>query len=160
MSLVKNDQSTPLYQNQEEEVELFYEILLAPDPPSALVPHQSPYEEVIQLANISVPNSLNEALEDSKWKEAMNEEMRALQKSATWELVPLPHKKKTVGYRWIYTIKLKTNGSIEIYKAKLVANGYTQRYVVYYQETFALVAKINTIRVLLSLTANLDWPLH
>ncbi|BBH01746.1 HXXXD-type acyl-transferase family protein [Prunus dulcis] len=61
---------------------------------------------------------------------------------------------------WIYTVKLKADGSIERYKARLVAKGYTQKYEKDYQETFALAAKINIIRVLLSLTANLDWPLH
>ena len=113
-----------------------------------------------QLADISVPNSVTEALQDPKWKEAMNEEMRALQKIVTWELVPLPHGKKIVGCMWIYTVKLKADGSIEGYKARLVVKGYTQRYEIDYQETFASVANINTIRVLLSLTANLDWPLH
>ncbi|CAL8083250.1 unnamed protein product [Prunus armeniaca] len=115
---------------------------------------------VKQLAEIPVPNSVTEALEDSKWKEAMNDEMRALQKNGTWELVPLPHGKKTVGYRWIYTVKLKAYRSIERYKARLVAKGYTQRYGIDYQQTFAPVAKIKTIRVLLSLAVNLDWPLH
>ncbi|CAL8991370.1 unnamed protein product [Prunus brigantina] len=115
---------------------------------------------VKQLAEIPVPNSVTEALEDQKWKEAMNEEMRALQKNGTWELVPLPHGKKTVGCRWIYTVKLKADGSVERYKARLVAKGYTQRYGIDYQETFAPVAKIKTIRILLSLAANLDWPLH
>ncbi|CAL2255279.1 unnamed protein product [Prunus armeniaca] len=90
----------------------------------------------------------------------MNEEMRALQKNVTWELVPLPHGKKTVGCRWIYTVKLKANGSIERYKARLVAKGYTQRYGIDYGETFAPITNINIIRILLSLVANLDWQLH
>ncbi|CAL2270407.1 unnamed protein product [Prunus armeniaca] len=190
----ENDQLSPCYQNREEEIEPFYEIL----PSSALVPHQSPAEEVIQvtyfsetdntneiyhddlisesteptyqlpkrknrgkprvqyeadlkakgkylinnyislsrlseshvhyvkqLADISVPNSVTKALEDPKWKEAMNEEMQALQKNVTWELMPLPHGKKIVGCRWIYTVKLKANGSVERYQARLVAKGYT-----------------------------------
>ena len=74
--------------------------------------------------------------------------------------MPLPYEKKIVGCRLIYTVKLKADRSIERYKARLVVNGYTQRYGVDYQETFAPIAKINAIRVLLSLATNLDWPLH
>ena len=100
---------------------------------------------VNQLSTIAIPNNVQEALADSRWKATMNEEMKSLQKNETWELVECPPGKKPVGCRWIYIVKYKAYGSIEQFKARLVAEGYTQTYEIDYTETFAPVAKINTI---------------
>jgi hypothetical protein len=115
---------------------------------------------VNKLSTVSIPNSVQEALTDPRWKAAMNEEIESLLKNKTWELVECPPGKRPVGCRWIFTLKYKANGTIERFKARLVAKGYTQTYGIDYTETFAPVAKINTVRVLLSLAANLDWPLQ
>ena len=91
---------------------------------------------------------------------AMNEEMEALEKNSTWELVSLPKRKKPVGCKWVYTVKLKVEGYIDRYKARLVAKGYTQKYGVDYQETSAPVAKLNTVSILISVVVNRNWPLR
>ncbi|CAL2264948.1 unnamed protein product [Prunus armeniaca] len=87
---------------------------------------------------------------------AMNVEMKALNKNETWDLVHLLRGNKAVGCRWVFILKHKANGSIDRYKTRLVAKGYTQTYGVDYLETFAPIAKLNTVNVLLSLAANRD----
>ena len=87
--------------------------------------------------------------------------MNALLKNRTWEIIDLPKEKKTMGCKWVFTIKCKPDGSIERYKTMLVAKGFTQTYGIDYQETFAPpVAKINSIQILLSLVVHFTWPLH
>ena len=113
-----------------------------------------------KITNLFVPRNIEEALDDPNWKLAVLDELNALRKNGTWEIVNLPHDKKQVGCKWVFTIKCKADGSVERYKARLVAKGFTQTYGVDYQETFAPVAKLNSIRVLLSLAANFEWPLH
>ena len=88
------------------------------------------------------------------------EEIRALEKNGTWKVMTLPRGKKLVGYKCVFTVKYKADGTVKWYKACLVAKGFTQIYDIDHTETFAPVAKLNTILVLLSLAANLDWPFH
>ena len=68
------------------------------------------------------------------------EEMRALEKNKTWDLCTLPKKHKTVGCKWVFTLKYKANGTIDGHKAKLVAKGFTQAYGIDYFGTFSPVA--------------------
>ena len=107
-----------------------------------------------------IPRTAEEAMRHKHWKEAMITEMKALMKNNTWVKGKLPEGVKTVGCRWVFTIKRRPDGTIERYKARLVAKGYTQTYGVDYAETFSPVAKVNTVRVLFSIAANKDWPLH
>lgn len=108
------------------------------------------------LSSSHVPTSVQEALCDSKWTQVMKEEMEALLKNDTWTLVTLLKGKKPVGCKWVFFIEHKVDRSIECYKARPVGKGFTQTYGVDYQETFSPVAKLNTVRILLSLTANLE----
>ena len=77
-------------------------------------------------------------------------------KNKTWEKCRIPKGKKVVGCKWVFTIKYKSDGTIERYKGRLVAKGYTQTYGIDYSETFSPVAKIDKIRVPFSIAANKD----
>ncbi|KAM2688154.1 hypothetical protein EV2_010837 [Malus domestica] len=117
-----------------------------------------------QLANNVEPKNFQEAVCMPVWRDATHDELKALNENKTWSVVDLPKGKKAVGSRWIYKTKFyktkfNSNGTIERHKARLVARGFTQTYGIDYKETFAPVAKMNTVRVLLSVTVNHDWPL-
>ena len=90
----------------------------------------------------------------------MEEELRALEENRTWDIVNLPPMKKPKGCRWVFTMKYLSDGKIERYKARLVAKGYNHTYGIDYGETFAPVAKMNTIRILIALAVQHDWTLQ
>uniref|UniRef100_A0A2N9F9A7 Reverse transcriptase Ty1/copia-type domain-containing protein n=1 Tax=Fagus sylvatica TaxID=28930 RepID=A0A2N9F9A7_FAGSY len=109
---------------------------------------------------VSIPQSVFEALQNPKWVTAMQAEMDALQANQTWELVPLPSDEKTMGCKWVFTVKYLANGSVDQYKARLVAKGFTQVPSKDFGATFALVAKLTSVRLLVSLAASHSWLLH
>nr|KYP53741.1 Retrovirus-related Pol polyprotein from transposon TNT 1-94 [Cajanus cajan] len=115
---------------------------------------------VAALDSTNIPRNVQEELQQPEWAAAITKKVQALVKNGTWEITTLPKGKKSIGCKWIFSIKYDVDGSINPYKARLVAKGFTQSYGVDYEETFALVAKLSSIRVILSLAANLDWPLY
>ena len=113
----------------------------------------------MSLNTTIIPNIVYEALTKREWKDAIREEMSVLEKNKTWEIVERPKGKNIVDCKWIFTLKYKVDGSLKRHKARLVAQGYTQTYGVDYQEAFAPVAKINTVRILFTLVAHYNWQL-
>ncbi|XP_031488129.1 rRNA biogenesis protein RRP5-like [Nymphaea colorata] len=87
-------------------------------------------------------------LSDSMWTHAMRKEMEALNMNETWEVVKILEAAHLVGSKWVYTIKYKTDGIVDRYKAHLVAKGFNKKYGIDNLETFAHVAKMKTVRVL------------
>ncbi|CAL5443960.1 unnamed protein product [Camellia sinensis] len=112
------------------------------------------------IHSFAEPQSYKEACQDPHWVQAMEDELFALQKTSTWELVPLPVGKNLVGCKWVYKVKTHSDGSLERYKARLVAKGFSQEYGIDYEETFAPVAKMTTVRTLISVAAVRSWPLY
>ncbi|RVW47430.1 Retrovirus-related Pol polyprotein from transposon RE2 [Vitis vinifera] len=105
------------------------------------------------------PNDLPIAVRKG-WRQAMVDEMAALHSNGTWDLVVLPSGKSTVGCRWVYAVKVGPDGQVDRLKARLVAKGYTQVYGSDYGDTFSPVAKIASVRLLLSMAAMCSWPLY
>jgi Reverse transcriptase (RNA-dependent DNA polymerase)/Integrase core domain len=118
------------------------------------------YTFINNLSKIEEPTSYEIAKREQKWCKAMEEELNALEKNETWEICQLPKNKKPVGCKWVYKIKYKSDGTLERYKARLVAKGYTQTQGIDYHETFAPVAKMNTVRILFSIATNKNWNLQ
>lgn len=89
----------------------------------------------------------------------MNEEMEALNRNQTWIITSLTFDRKPFGCKWIYKTKYKSNGEFERFKARLVAKGYSPREGTDYEKTFSPMAKMVTIRPLITLVINSDWCL-
>lgn len=99
------------------------------------------------------PKSYTQAVncpDADKWKQAMDEELQSINENKTWNLTELPHNKKAIGCKWVYKLKFDDQGNISRYKARLVAQGFSQKYGEDYDEVFAPVARTTTLRILLS----------
>jgi hypothetical protein len=99
------------------------------------------------------PASVQEALGEACWKQAMDTEMAAILENKTWELTTLPAGQRAIGLKWVLKVKRDPTGNIVKHKARLVAKGYAQRHGVDFDEVFAPVARMEMVRLLLALAA-------
>ncbi|KAK4407753.1 Retrovirus-related Pol polyprotein from transposon TNT 1-94 [Sesamum angolense] len=104
-------------------------------------------------ASSEEPECYKEAKGCLEWETTMQDEIEALRRNDTWELVPKLENSQPVTCKWVYQLKKKSNGTIDHYKARLVARGFPQSYRLDYEETFSPVAKMVTVRSIFSLAA-------
>jgi hypothetical protein len=106
------------------------------------------------------PKNVKEALTDEFWIEAMQEELNQFKRSEVWDLVPRPDSVNIIGTKWIYKNKYDEKGIITKNKARLVAQGYTQVEGLDFEETFAPVPRLESIRLLLVVACILKFNLY
>lgn len=102
----------------------------------------------------------SEAVKEEKWREAMKKEIEALERNGTWELEILPPGKKAIGCKWVYKTRYNSDGIVKRDKAHLVIYGNRPLEGIDYNEMFAPVAKMVTVRTFLSVAVAKNWELH
>ena len=107
-----------------------------------------------EAITVEEPVTIEEALSGNyskEWKSAADLEYSSLLENETWELVKLPKGRRTVGCKWVFRVKYDGEGRIKCFKGRLVAQGYSQKYGIDYDEIFAPAARLSSIRILLAL---------
>ncbi|GJY47611.1 reverse transcriptase [Tanacetum coccineum] len=100
------------------------------------------------------------AMKSKKWRQVMKEEIKSIENSDTWQLMTLQKGQKAIGVKWVYKAKKNAKGEVEKYKARLVAKGYKQKHGIDYEEVFAPVARLETIRLIIAIDAQHRWKIH
>jgi hypothetical protein len=114
-------------------------------------------EEHLLLASDTEPATFDEALRHEHRRHAMLDEMTSIEASGTWELVDAPPRVKPIRLKWVYKTKKDATGVITKYKARLVAKGYVQQQGIDFDEVFAPVARLESVRLLLAHAASQGW---
>ncbi|KAK0603198.1 hypothetical protein LWI29_002398 [Acer saccharum] len=114
----------------------------------------------IALVAFADPLSYEEAVKSSKWRQAIDAEIRSIEKNETWSLTELPAGAKKIGVKWIYKTKLNEFGEVDKFKARLVAKGYAQQHGVDYTEVFAPVARMDTVCMIIALVGQKSWLIY
>ncbi|GMI87468.1 hypothetical protein HRI_002416100 [Hibiscus trionum] len=130
------------------------------DPSKGVTTHSS-LKMLNNVAFISCiePKNVKEALKDDFWIMAMQDELNQFERSKVWTLVDRPRNKSTIGTKWVFRNKLDESGNIARNKARLVSQGYTQEEGIDFDETYAPVARIEAIRMLLAFACYHDFKL-
>jgi len=112
------------------------------------------------LAVDGEPTSFDEARGEEEWRKAMLDELSSIEQNDTWSLVDLPPGHRAIGLKWVFKLKRDEQGAIVKYKARLVAKGYVQKSGIDFDEVFASVARMESVRMLLAVAAQESWLVH
>jgi hypothetical protein len=135
------------------------EDLLGDQPVPGLVPHD--LEGQLHLAcDDGEPRSFTEVEKDTAWRAAIKAEMDAVEKNRTWELTDLPRGHRTIILKWVFKLKRDEVGVIIKHKAHLVARGFLQREGIDFDDAFAPMVRMESVRLLLALAAQEGWRVH
>ncbi|CAL8140108.1 unnamed protein product [Prunus armeniaca] len=106
------------------------------------------------------PKNVKEALNHGEWFLAMQEELNQFVRNDVWYLVPRPTNTNVIGTKWIFKNKTDEQGNVARNKARLIAQGYTQMKDIDFDETFAHVARLESVRLLLAIACQLKFKLY
>ena len=122
--------------------------------------HLDPEECERCYLGVEEPQTYEQASENKGWQQAMEDEINMIKKNQTWELVDRPSNRKVIGVKWVYKIKMNPDGTISKFKARLVVKGYSQQPGIDYGDTFAPVARLDTVKTLITLAAQEKWKIY
>jgi len=111
----------------------------------------------LHLGSAEEPPSFAAAEQEACWRAAILEEMAAVEENHTWELVDPPVGCRPIGLKWVYKVKRIERGEVVRHKAWLVAKGFVQREGIDFEEVFAPVARMESVRTVLALAATRNW---
>lgn len=182
--LQQETETSPLFQSILQTSHIHSQPNTIPNPPQTILPRTNPVihaplirhpmttrsmtgthkpKNVLTLLTTSkspLPKSHIKALSDPNWNPAMFDEIDAMKKTRTWNLVPRPPNVNIVKSMWLFKHKFDADGVLTRHKARLVANGKSQEEGIDFTETFSLVVKPATIRTVLNIGVALDWSIH
>lgn len=125
--------------------------------------HLASQHTAYHISQIEEPTTIEEAMKSNQseeWRQALNQEYESLMENDTWDLVELPPDRKAINCKWVFKAKQGSNGQIERFKGRLVAKGFSQKYGLDYDETFAPVVRLSSVRTLLAFAIQNDMHIH
>jgi hypothetical protein len=163
---LKDDEEDSIEEHESEEEDPHTPVLRRSDRERRLPERYSPsnFHSNFSLSiTDDVPRTIRETVDSEDgnlWKRAMEEEMASLDNNEAWDLVEFPIGRNPIGNKWVFKKKLNAEGKVEKYKARLVAKGYSQVEGIDFGEIFSPVAKLTSIRLMLSITAAFDFEIE